>query len=267
MSAPTAGADRLEVIGRSSEIWRGDGQHSVEPGCWWTLSGLPTVDYNVACCYGPGSEPLSATVAEVLRARRPTVLLVGGDALGGVQMLVDEAWVCIGSTPVMSLALPGGLQASRADELSDVDVLSDASDEQAGPVAPEELGEVRALVEGAFGIPSEWARIAVPDRGARSAGATVWALRTAEGFRSVLVAVRVGTTLVVWSMATLPRDQGRGYGRRLLAALQRWAASSGIEEITLYSSVAGRRLYTRSGFVVVDRLQQWSRPRWVLGGV
>jgi hypothetical protein len=33
----------------------------------------------------------------------------------------------------------------------------------------------------------------------------------------------------------------------------------------LHSSVAGERLYRQLGFSVVEYLQLWSRPRWVLG--
>ena len=81
---------------------------------------------------------------------------------------------------------------------------------------------------------------------------------------SVTIAVEDGLA-VVWSMATRSECQGRGYGRRLLETVLRHQFDRGATGSLLHSSVAGERLYRSLGYAVVDYLQLWSRPRWVLG--
>jgi ribosomal protein S18 acetylase RimI-like enzyme len=66
-------------------------------------------------------------------------------------------------------------------------------------------------------------------------------------------------------MATRSDCQGRGYGRRLLEAVFDHQFEEGATGSLLHSSVAAERLYRQLGFTVVEYLQLWSRPRWVLG--
>jgi predicted acetyltransferase len=66
-------------------------------------------------------------------------------------------------------------------------------------------------------------------------------------------------------MATLPGNQGHGYGRRLIQVALREQLEKGATGSLLHSSVAGENLYRNLGYEVIEYFQMWSRPRWVLG--
>jgi ribosomal protein S18 acetylase RimI-like enzyme len=172
-----------EVTAQGAAIWSAAGRHATEPGRTVALAAVPSTDWNVIFCFGgdlPG--PLYRTVEDMASSRVPIVLLVGGEALGWVQVLADAGLVCVGVAPFMRLP--------------------------AGDVA---------------------------------------------------------TASTVWSMSTPPDQQRRGYGDRLLRAVLSNVVEAGSEEILLYSSPSGERLYRSVGFRVVEYWQQWSRPRWILG--
>jgi hypothetical protein len=41
--------------------------------------------------------------------------------------------------------------------------------------------------------------------------------------------------------------------------------AKGLTGSLLYSSIAGEALYRGMGYEVIEYIQMWSRPRWVLG--
>ncbi len=70
---------------------------------------------------------------------------------------------------------------------------------------------------------------------------------------------------MVWSMATPPAWQNKGYGRRLLTTALASSAALGVTESILQASSAGEALYRALGYEVTEYWQTWSRPRWVFG--
>ncbi len=80
----------------------------------------------------------------------------------------------------------------------------------------------------------------------------VWLLDGAEGLDAVLILEPRPDDLLLWSIATAPRAQGRGLGNRLLAATEARARELGRGRVRLYTGdkLAERiAWYQRHGYV------------------
>jgi GNAT superfamily N-acetyltransferase len=238
------------ILGHSTSLWVGQGVHRVEDSWWAALSGVRSVDYNVVCWHGP--EPAIADGLELVKqAGVPAVQMLAGPALAAAQELSDAEWVCIGTTPVMALDLTG--------------VVDWADDPAVSLVGLDGLTKVRSVVEETFGVTPELARIAVPDLALTDPEVQVWTLVEDDDLKSCVATITVDGVIVGWSMATPPRYQRQGLGRRLLTAVLRRVASEGPSWSLCYASSQGEPLYRMLGFEVLEHWQVWSRPRWVLG--
>jgi GNAT superfamily N-acetyltransferase len=239
-----------EVLGHATRLWVGEGTHRVEDGWWAALSGIRSVDYNVVCWHG--AEPHIAEGLEMVRqAGVPAVQMLAGPALAGAQQLADAEWVCIGTTPVMAL---------------DLRTLPDWIDDPAvRPVGPDGLAEVRSVVGETFDIAPDLARVAVPDLALTDPQVKVWTLEEDGALKTCVATITVDGVLVGWSMATPPRYQRQGLGRRLLTTMLGRVAREGVAWSLCYASSQGEPLYRLLGFEVLEHWQVWSRPRWVLG--
>jgi GNAT superfamily N-acetyltransferase len=143
--------------------------------------------------------------------------------------------------------------------------------ERGGPVLLDGAGvaELRMAMEQAFGISADLAELAMPgtvasDDPGHDDDFEAWGLYENGSLVSGTALVRAGESVCVWSMATPPELQGRGFGRRLLAGALESAAAKGASQCLLIASPAGERLYRALGFDLVEHWQLWTRPRWVL---
>jgi len=250
MSSPQS--DLRRTLGAAARLWAGSGRHEVDEDGWLALSGAPNVNYNLACCLSAGPDVLSDRYLQpVLDLGRPGIVMLGGPGLATAQKLVEAGWVSVGALPLMIL------EAAAAG--------APPADPGPRPLSLEELPLARQLLADTYGLDDASAVAAVPDRAAEDEDLAVWGLFDGDQLvASVTIAVEDGLA-VVWSMATRPECQGRGYGRRLLEMVLRHHFDRGATGSLLHSSVAGERLYRGLGYAVVDYLQLWSRPRWVLG--
>lgn len=234
-----------DELGASAALWA-DARHQVEADRWVATSTATTVDYNLVVCHGPHQSGVVAkSVEEIGAGRVPTLLALAGEALGSAQLVVDAGWVCVGERAFM--ARPGR---------------PSISDPAARLATPEELPAVRAVLTESFETTPELAVVAIPEPGRWPPGTEVWLLQEDGAIRAVTAAIRVGSGLGIWSTATLPGHQGHGVGRRLLETV---LDATGADHSVLQSSVMGEPFYRSLGYQVVERWQQWSRPRWVLG--
>jgi GNAT superfamily N-acetyltransferase len=239
-----------EVLGRSTRLWVGDGLHEMGDGWWAALSGIRSVDYNVVCWSRP-EPPIADGLELVRRSGVPAVQMLAGPALAGAQQLADAEWVCIGTTPVMALDL------STARDWPD--------DPAVRLVEQDGLADVRSVVAETFDIGQDLARVAVPDTALTDPAVQVWTLVEDAELKSCVAIITIDQVLVGWSMATPPRFQRHGLGRRLLTAMLRRSAIGGTTWCLCYASSQGEPLYRFLGFEVLEYWQIWSRPRWVLG--
>jgi ribosomal protein S18 acetylase RimI-like enzyme len=250
------------LLGTSAAFWAGESGVRVERGRWVALTGAVAADFNVVMCHGRSNGTLlPRSLEEIKAARAPGLIMVAGETLHDVHHLVEAGWVCIGSVPFMACDLGG--YARGTDEPS-------APTRPAVPAARRledaEEDAARALIEEAFGIVPDLARVALPPGASTQPGHSVWGIFDDRGrLISCLGAVRVQDSVAIWSMATAVGLRERGHGARLLGAALADAARSGARISLLHSSRAGEHFYLGAGYRVLERWQVWSRPRWVLG--
>lgn len=238
------------LVGAGCALWAGDAGVRVEPGGWSGFSGESAVEYNLALLRQP--ERVEAARDEILRLGHPAILMLAGPALGEAQVLIGSSWVCVGSVTLMSRSL---------DDLDDVD-----GGLEARALEPAEWELARAVVSEAFGMPSEMARLALPDAELSRPGRDLWGSFTADG----QVAACVGTILIedavcLWSVATSPAAQGQGHGAAVVDAALRGATGAGSRLAVVQAAAGAVGFYATRGFATAETWQQWSRPRWVLG--
>lgn len=123
----------------------------------------------------------------------------------------------------------------------------------------------RELLGESYSLDAATAAVAIPDQAVDAADMAIWGCYAEKELVSCVTTVVEDGLVVIWSMATRRECQGRGYGRRLLDAVFAQQFEAGSCGALLHSSVAGEKLYRQLGFTVVEYLQLWSRPRWVLG--
>jgi ribosomal protein S18 acetylase RimI-like enzyme len=93
----------------------------------------------------------------------------------------------------------------------------------------------------------------------------VWLAESSNGLEGVLILERRPTDLLIWSVATAPRAQGRGVGNRLLAAADERARQLGLSVIRLYTGeklTANIAWYARHGYTI-ERTEQMPDRRAV----
>ncbi|MGD0053926.1 MAG: GNAT family N-acetyltransferase [Acidimicrobiales bacterium] len=238
------------TLGAAARVWAGAGHHETDAAWWIALSGQNSVSLNLACSQSPDSTVLVEHCLEpVLEQRKPAIIMLAGPGLATAQTLIDAGWVNVGATPLMLLA--GAVTEGRRD--SSVRAL-----------ATGELPLAREIITDSFALDEAGAATVIPDSPS-DLGATVWGLFEEGRLLSAVTIVREDDLSVVWSMATRGDSQRRGLGRRLLESVLTYEFEHGAEGSLLNSSREGEKLYRDLGYGVVDYLQLWSRPRWVLG--
>jgi len=134
----------------------------------------------------------------------------------------------------MSSASPGVVRVAR---LSDAAAVREISAEAYIPVYQTVIGAVP--------------RPAHEDYVARIERGEVWMLEADDASAGVVVLEPKAGHLMVYSIAVHPRDQGRGYGKLLLAFAEQHAATLGLPEVRLYTNVRMERnlaFYRRCGY-------------------
>ncbi|MGZ4177097.1 MAG: GNAT family N-acetyltransferase [Solirubrobacteraceae bacterium] len=242
--------ERRATLGASAVLWAGNAGVTVGEGWWLALSGAPCVEYNAALVHGDG-DVLDATVAEVLAAGVPAVVMVAGRAAEEAGRLRVRRWTPIGSVALMHLDLRSGPPVPPA--------------RAARRLGPGDHAAVKALVGEVFGVGRDLAAVAISGVTAGLDGQQLWgAFDRAGTLMSCLATARVADTVTIWSMATARPARRRGYGAAALRTALAAAAAEGATSSLLSSSTAGEHLYRTLGYLELERWQQWSRPRWVL---
>jgi GNAT superfamily N-acetyltransferase len=241
------------LIGETTKLWAGESGVDVEPGRYAALSGAPSVDYNVVVCHGASDgTQFPRSLDEIGAVGAPALIMVADAALGEVQQLVEAGWVCIGQTAFIGLEL---------EPWSALEI-----DPHVRKLEPSELEAARALTDEVFGIGPELARIAIPDDAGRRPGQTVWGAFDDDGeLVTPLISVRAQEAVGLWGIATPARHRFQGHARRVMTAALSDAAREGARIALGHTTPDGEAFNTSLGWEILERWQQWSRPRWVLG--
>lgn len=249
-------ADLWRVLGSAARIFARPDLLQVDEEWWTAFSGQMNVNYNVACCHSARPDVLDRHCLQpTLELQKPGIIMLVGPGLATAQSLADAGWITVGTLPLMVLGEPPQPRKGRPATAPEV-VRSLSVDEL--PLAREVLSEV-------YGLDPASASAAIPDAAAARPDQSVWGLYAEGELVSCVTTVDEEGLVVIWSMATRSDRQGSGYGHRLLEAVFAQHFASGASGALLHSSLAGERLYRQLGFRVVEYLQLWSRPRWVLG--
>ncbi len=242
--------DLWRVLGKAAHLWARPDLLEVQDDWWVAYSGQRNVNYNLACCRSPVLDVLAdCCLQPTLDLKKPAIIMLSGPGLATAQRLVESGWVTVGSLPLMVLAEPVPIGPPA---------------EEARPLTYEELSPARDLLSECYGLDDATAAAAIPDAVAEGRELSAWALHDGGRMVSCVTSALQDGLVVIWSMATRTDGQRRGYGRQLLEAMLTQQFADGAEGSLLHSSVAGEALYRRLGFTVVEYLQLWSRPRWVL---
>jgi ribosomal protein S18 acetylase RimI-like enzyme len=238
-------------IGAAARLWSAPAHHAVEPEWWTAFSGESGVDYNVACCHSPDNDVLvDRCLQPLLDLKKPGIVMLAGPGLATAQKLVDAGWVVVAALPLMVRYGP---------DLPEVD------DSGVRPLTQEDLPEARAILTDTYSMSDAVTAAAIPLATVKDPTLSAWGLFDGDRMVSVFTSATQDGLVVVWSMATPPRDQGKGYGRRLLVTALRSLFEAGAEGSLLQSSAEGEALYRGLGYEVIEYWQLWSRPRWMMG--
>jgi GNAT superfamily N-acetyltransferase len=250
-------ADLWRVLGSAARIFARPDLLRVEEEWWTAFSGQMNVNYNVACCHSARADVLARYCLEpILDLKKPGIIMLAGPGLAAAPGLVDAGWITVAALPLMVLHDNG-----RGSEPGP----PAAGPEVARPLSLDELPLAREVLSEAYGLDPASADAAIPDAAVGRPDQSVWGLYDDGELVSCVTTVDEDGLVVIWSMATRVDRQGKGYGRRLLDAVFAERFAAGARGSLLHSSAAGERLYRQLGFTVVEYLQLWSRPRWILG--
>jgi GNAT superfamily N-acetyltransferase len=251
----TPAPDELwHVLGRAARIWAAADLLEVRDDSWTAFSGQRSVSYNLACSHSARGDILIEQCLEpTLAVKKPAIIMLAGPGLATAQCLVEHGWVTVGALPLMTMDTLRPSATTCTPEAKAI------------PLSLEELPPARELLGDSYSLDAATAAIAIPDRAVDTADMSIWGCYAEGQLVSCVTTVLQEGLVVVWSMATRRDCQGRGYGRQLLDTVFVNQFEAGASGALLHSSVAGEKLYRQLGFKVVEYLQLWSRPRWVLG--
>jgi ribosomal protein S18 acetylase RimI-like enzyme len=240
------------LVVSSARSWTRDFKETLEPGAVVALSGSSRADGNVLYCFDDRARVVLTRRVAAPRKGAPRLMMIAGEALGWVQVLIDDGWVCVGATLAMRMSTEK-VDPARADD-PDVRRLLEG-----------DMQEARHLFVQAYSVDATEAELMLPDGMIIRDGCALWGLEAEGELRSMVVTSDIDDATVIWSMSTPPQHQRRGYGRRLLHTVMARKRQIAIQDVLLFSSSAGRPLYRSLGFEDLEHWQEWSRPRWVFG--
>jgi GNAT superfamily N-acetyltransferase len=245
------GLDWWQILGEAGRLWAGPGGVEVGDEWWTAFSGRSNINYNLSCCHSSDPDVLvDRCLNPTLQIGKPALIMLSGPGLVTAQKLVESRWVTVGALPLMALPDPVGFDTDR----SGVERLDRG-----------QLGSARQMLAECYGLDLASAETAFPDAVADRPDMAAWGLFAEGRLVSCVATVRQDGVVVVWSMATRPDCQKRGYGRRLLETVLNLHFEQGASASLLHSSRVAEVLYAQAGYRVVEYLQLWSRPRWALG--
>jgi len=246
-------AERSELVriyGASTGFWSSSGRHEVHDEWWLALSGGRNANFNLACCQSASTASFRQNCLDpVMDLGQPSIIMLTGGGLTQVNTLEDLGWIPVGSLPLM-------LSSSHSW------TYEDASDVR--EIRADEIEEARSILQAAFGLDETSALTALPTSILDERDVATWGLFDGRQLIACAIIVKQNGLSVVWSMATRPADQKRGFGRRLLRSVL-FDDREGVDGSLLSASKAGEGLYRNLGYQEIDSLRLWSRPRWVLG--
>lgn len=206
----------------------------VDDGSWLLLTGASSPDMNFAFLHREDPDAMREALTEIEERRLSAMLMLAGDGRA-LAPLVPTAFQLVGEMPVMSRHLDG----------------PDVHDDRVRLATSDDRAAVNEVLFAAYGLPQDAIELATaplerPERGPLS----IWVLEQDGEVVSAVTTTRVEDTVGLWTMATPPVHQRKGYGRALLAAVLTQARNDGAELGLLGATPAGFPLYESTGWEI-----------------
>lgn len=232
-------------LGRQLKPWTTFGEMGAGDN-WWTMaSGAQSTDANMSLIFDASEESLDSALEVVSRVGVPSLALLAGPGLGHAARLPERGFTFAGTMPLMAISLdaaqprsvlPDGLEIRKAYVKQDTDA-------------------VISLLHETFELPLEGCAFMVSPEIAKSSGIYFWLLLDqGEPVCTVTTTTEKGI-FGIWSMATPPSAQRRGYGQALLSHVMQEHEKQGERVGVLGATSAGEPLYRRLGFEVIEYWQ------------
>jgi GNAT superfamily N-acetyltransferase len=233
---------RRAAMGRGTLGWvtSSDMVGEIDERRWLLLSGAPSPDMNMLLMQVDDGQLLEESLAQIEeRDLQPLVMLADeGKALAD---RVPKAFAHVGQMPIMSKPLDG--------EPADRDPRVRRATAADRDVATE-------LIVQAYGMTREVAQYATApllhDNGDRM---SLWLMEDRGEAVSTVTVARDGDVAALWSMATPPSQQRKGYGRALLATVLGQAQRDGARLGVLGATPAGYPLYEATGWLTYETFE------------
>jgi GNAT superfamily N-acetyltransferase len=206
----------------------------VDDGSWLLLTGASSPDMNFAFLHREDPDGLTEALTEIEERRLSAMLMLAGEGRA-LAPLVPAAFERVGEMPVMSKRL----------EEPDVD------DDRVRRATSADRAAVNEMLRAAYGLPQDAIELAtapleLPEGGPLS----IWVLEQDAEIVSAVTTTRIEDTVGLWTMATPPVHQRKGFGRALLAAVLTEARRDGAVLGLLGATPAGLPLYESTGWEV-----------------
>ena len=223
---------------------------------WMLLSGEPIPNFNLA--FIAAGQQAEAHVREVVAALRrrslPGLIFFGSPVADQLTAIIEELGLQpAGPAPLMTVNAVDAVSALRRGGVSGGEVGLDVQLVTNNAM----LAGANAVVAPTFGLPDDIVSRAFDAAFLATPGLACFvALVAGETFATVLT-LRVGETVGIWNMATLPTRQRQGVGRAVLGHALRHHANTGASLFYLLATPEGLPLYNRIGFRTVAEPAVW----------
>ena len=204
----------------------------VDDGSWLLLTGSSSPDMNFALLHREDPQALTEALTDIEESGLSALLMHAGEGKA-LAPLVPSAFPRVGEMPVMSKRLDG----------------PEVDDERVRRATSADRAAVNELLRAAYGLPQDAIELAtspleLPEGGPLS----IWVLEEDGEVVSAVTTTRIDDTVGLWTMATPPEQQRKGYGRALLAAVLTEARRDGAALGLLGATAAGLPLYASTGW-------------------
>jgi GNAT superfamily N-acetyltransferase len=232
-------------LGRQLKPWTTLGEMGAGDNWWSIVSGAQSADANMSLIFDASAESLDSALEVVSRVGVPSLALLAGLGLAHAARLPERGFALAGTMPLMAIsldvaqprsALSTGLEFRKAYVKQDTD-------------------SIISLLHESFEMPPEACAFVVSPEIAESPGIYFWLLLDQGQPVCTVTTTTEEGILGIWSMATPPRAQRKGYGQTLLSQVMQEHVQHGERVGVLGASPAGEPLYRRIGFEVVEYWQ------------
>jgi GNAT superfamily N-acetyltransferase len=254
----TTQADRLELVRKLSqnaglfsahlpenETHKGDG--------WYAgVCGIPFEIFNGGLIVQNRNEAVDEIINLFESTKVPGTIKLFGAGLGVANHLLEKGWVPRSTSPLMMW---------QADDSFDDFMLREGLTVERFPSTEESRKTLWDLFVIVYGNAPDELRDAFLKIFVAHPGDYTYALKRDGEIVSIVTAVHEGDYVGIWSMATPPAHQRKGYGGELLKFVMKTHKALGGKEFGLVATDEGKVLYDKLGWETIEHYTSYGIRR------